>query len=204
MNNIRHKQGFTLIEILVALAIFAVIGVVAASCLHQMIGYRARLINQSDQWRTLAIARLLIQKDFSNAIDLGPLDVDSALLPGFSGQSSQLTFTRYNHANAALASDSAVFEGVTYSLSNRQLIRSTTDLNYKSSSSIVLDGVNDIQWYYLDSSKQWVQQWDMNSSNNFSQRWMDISLLPQAMRVIIKLKGIGTVQWDFTKPLVSG
>ena len=199
----QHK-GFTLIEILVALAIFAVIGVVAASCLHQMIAYRTRLTTQANQWRTLAIARLLIQKDFTNAINLNQQDVGGALLPIFNGQSDKITLTRWNHVTAAFIKNSPLFVGVSYHINDKNLMRATVGVDGKKIENILLENVEQLKLYYLNPSKLWVQQWSANGSPNERLQSTSVSQLPQAIRIIMKIKGIGTIQWDFTKPVVSG
>jgi general secretion pathway protein J len=204
MRKIQHHKGFTLIEILVALAIFAVIGVVAASCLHQMMGYRTRLIARSDQWRTLAIARLLIQKDFSNAIDLDQLDVGALWLPVFNGQPTHLSLTRINHSSSMVSKDADCFVGVMYGFADHHLMRTRILSNGQRSTSTIVDGVDSAQFYYLNASKQWEQQWSLQNASDPSAKVLSASKLPEAMRLILRLQGMGTVQWDFTKPVVSG
>jgi general secretion pathway protein J len=196
------QKGFTLIEILVALAIFAIIGIAAATCLHQMIRYRTHLTAQADQWRELAIARLLIQKDFSNAIYLSDKDFGAALLPKFSGQSQQVTLTRWNHQQASWVKNAPLFAGISYSVSNKNLLRTVKDTLGHSIKSVVAQHIQSVQFKYLDASGNWGDQW--NAINADTVQVNKISLLPLAIRVILKVKGVGTVQWDLSKPVVSG
>ena len=52
-------------------------------------------MKQTDEWRELSIAHLLIQKDFNNAIHLNSKDFIKGF-PSFSGQATSVTLTRWN------------------------------------------------------------------------------------------------------------
>jgi|GEM_PF-6212447 len=197
-----QNKGFTLIEILIALAIFAVIGIAAAVCLHQMINYRTRLTAQADQWRELAIARLLIQKDYSNAVNLSDKDLWANLLPKFSGQSGQVTLTRWNHQQASWVKQTPMFIGVTYSLSGQNLVRTIKSATGQAMQNVIAQHVTSLNIKYLNHAKQWMSSW--NIVENSSVHNQSPSHLPSAIRVILNVVGVGAVQWDFSKPVVSG
>lgn len=202
MVNSKSAKGFTLIEILVALAIFAVIGVAAATCLHQMVRYRTRLSAQADQWRLLAIAHLLIQKDVSNAISLNQQDVDASLLSPFSGQPGQMSLTRWNHLTAAWVKDAPLFSTVSYSVSDHKLMRSIQLPGGKAFASPIITGVIDAKFSYYDPiAEGWDNSWQMHSAGLQS---MSVSNLPPVIRLKMQLKGVGKIQWDFGRPMVSG
>ena len=196
------QKGFTLIEILIALAIFAVIGVAAATCLHEMITYRARITQQSDQWKAMAVARLLMQKDFSNAVDLDQKDFNVHMFPKFNGSASQLVLTRWNLMQATWSKNSAIFVGVTYQLIAGNLMRITANDKGHTTASIILPNVSKMQLQYLSPLRQWKAQWA--SGNQLNGLSLITSLLPLAMRVTLTVKGVGVVQWDFSRPQVSG
>lgn len=201
----RKKQtGFTLVEILIALAIFAIIGIAAATCLHQMIYYRNRLTSQAGEWRMLAITRLLMQKDISNTIHLDDQDLGAPLLPLFSGQSTDLTLTRWNHAQTAWIKDMPLFIGVKYSLADGDLQRTIMLPGGKNFSSVIAQDISSIKWHYLDNNQQWQSSWQSTSSTTNTDSNNTVTSLPQAIRVTLVIKNVGTIQWDFAKPVVSG
>lgn len=203
-NFCHHKQqnmrGFTLIEILIALAIFAIIGIAAGSCLHQMIHYRARLNQQSQEWRALAITRLLIQKDFENAYNLNAKDIFGQGYPKFSGQENNFTLTRWNQEQGLLVKQAPMFVGVSYMIVQNNLVRLTLNARGQATKNVILPYVQTFKCSYLNPIGQWQNSWTTEND--------EVSLLPSslptALRVTLQVKGIGTVQWDFTKPVVSG
>lgn len=200
----KHSKGFTLIEILVALAIFAIIGIAAATCLHQMIEYRTKLTKQTDTWRQMAIARLLLQKDFSNAVHINQKDFLSKGFPSFSGQAQTLTLTRWNIQQAIWNKQTSVFVTISYVLVGQNLIRISINPLGAQTKNVLLQHVKQIHFYYLNPLQQWSDQWNAMPTNMVSNATLLPSLIPVAMRLDLYIQGVGKVQWDFVKPVVSG
>jgi general secretion pathway protein J len=78
-----HMVGFTLLEVLVAISIFAVLSALAYGGLTQMLEGRDRIEAQRALWRNLALAMAQLEDDLAQARPRGVRDVSGASLPPF-------------------------------------------------------------------------------------------------------------------------
>lgn len=64
----RRTQGFTLLELLVAVAVFAVVATMAYGGLRVVVDAKSRLDEQAREWRALQIAVYAIERDLRQAV----------------------------------------------------------------------------------------------------------------------------------------
>ncbi|MDX1488314.1 MAG: type II secretion system minor pseudopilin GspJ, partial [Acidiferrobacterales bacterium] len=82
-----HEQkGLTLLELVVAVAIFALFSVMAYGALDQILTQRDHLEREQLFWRTLSLVMLRLQDDLSQARPRAVRDIDGNLLPALRGQ----------------------------------------------------------------------------------------------------------------------
>lgn len=81
-----RARGFTLLEVLVAVAIFVVLSSLAYAGLTRMLEGRDRIEAERERWRTLALAFAQLEDDLALARPRGARDVDGSVLPAFRGQ----------------------------------------------------------------------------------------------------------------------
>ena len=82
-----RAAGFTLLEVLVAVGIFALFSAMAYGSLLRILDTRDRLQTERDFWRGLSISLLLVEEDLAQARSRtvrGPNGLD--ILPAFRGQ----------------------------------------------------------------------------------------------------------------------
>ena len=94
-----YTQGFTLVETLVALAVFALLAMAGAAMLGQSIDNEAQLADANARIQSMQQARAILRADFGQALDDRPVRYgDGATRPGFSvGQDGALlTLVRLN------------------------------------------------------------------------------------------------------------
>lgn len=84
----QNQAGFTLIEMTVAVAIFAIVSGAGYAALEQALAVQARLNDQRDYWRQLEFAMAVMQRDFASAIDRPPRAVDSRPEYAFQGDAT--------------------------------------------------------------------------------------------------------------------
>lgn len=81
-----NQRGFTLLEVLVAIAIFALISAMAYGSLNQVLHTRDRLEEERAFWQALTLAFLRIEEDVSQARTRPVRDVDGGQRAPFIGQ----------------------------------------------------------------------------------------------------------------------
>jgi general secretion pathway protein J len=84
----QNQAGFTLIEIIVAVGIFAIVSGAGYAALEQALAVQARLNDERDYWRQLEFAMAVMQRDFAGAIDRPPRAVDSRPVYAFQGDAT--------------------------------------------------------------------------------------------------------------------
>ncbi len=82
----RRNSGFTLLEVLIAVAIFALISAMAYGALNQSLRTRDRVEAERQYWNALALVFLRLEDDIGQARARGVRDNGGATLPPFVGQ----------------------------------------------------------------------------------------------------------------------
>ena len=123
----KRFQGFTLIEILIALSILAVVGVMMAMGLRSAVSISARLTQKAHELTTIQTAVMIIERDLSQIINRPILDVSSQQLPGLtlrnSNQEVFFEFTRAGVVNPYSLQNRTTMQRVLYHYDGKQLIR---------------------------------------------------------------------------------
>lgn len=103
-----RNTGFTLIEVMVALVIFALLAALGYRGLDAVLGAEAHVRDEARTWRTLAVAFASIDEALGAAIDMPVRDRDGAVAAPFSGSAARrrddeplLVFTRLGFAGYA-------------------------------------------------------------------------------------------------------
>lgn len=82
----RTAHGFTLLEVLIAVSVFAVLSALAYAGLLHMLEGRDRIEAEREQWRQLALAFVQLEDDLAQARPRPIRDTGGAVLPAFRGQ----------------------------------------------------------------------------------------------------------------------
>lgn len=193
----QRTGGFTLVEILVAMAIVAVIGVLAYGGLHGLIREREQTATSMQRLRLVQQAFAIMTRDFSQ---LEPRAVRDPLggtpLAAFlSAPQSQppLVFTRGGWGNP-LADVRSTEERVAYQLDNGQLLRwSWPELDVPAQTQpvkqVLLATVTQFDLRFMDSNGDWQTQWPPLNANSVAY----LAQLPRAVEIDVTLKDLGRI-----------
>ncbi|HEY5683584.1 MAG TPA: type II secretion system minor pseudopilin GspJ [Sulfuricaulis sp.] len=86
----KREKGFTLLELLVAIGIFALISAIAYGSLIRLMNDRARLEAEHNFWRSLSLTFTRLEDDFSQARERSIRDVIGFAQPAFRGQPTDI------------------------------------------------------------------------------------------------------------------
>jgi general secretion pathway protein J len=197
----KNHGGFTLLELLVALAIFSLIAVMAYGGLETVLNQQARTEENAESLAALQKTYLVMQRDIEQAVprairdefgdQQGPL-VGTALF--------QLTRGGWNNpANQPRSS----LQRVGYSLEDRQLIRYAWLVLDRAQDSAptrqpLAEDIESLQVRYLDETGDWQEQWPpIQAGNNPAATPLDF---PRAVEMTLEHARFGTLIWLFQLP----
>jgi general secretion pathway protein J len=199
-----NSRGFTLIEILVALVIFAIMGVLAAMSLQSMIRTHSMLKKADASLTQLQIAMTLLRRDIIQVIDRPIIDSDGAVETAFVGTGgNKIVLTRTGLQNPLNISMQSNMQRVGYELDGDKLIRLTWDVldqppRAQPEKQVLLDHVQSLQWQFLTDKNQLVSSWPPAQGSNL--KMQNQSALPKAVEMVMHIKNQGVVQGVFPIP----
>lgn len=195
----RPARGFTLIEFLVAIGLFAVMSAMAYSALGQMLTARDRLDAERAYWAKLALVFIRMEEDFSQARARTVRNATGATVPAFIGRQTDtralappvVEFTRGGVLLMPDTEGRSDLQRVGYRLSEGRLQRQTwpvLDLGFGAEpiESPVLDDVEDFQVRYLNQKGQWVNSWPSAGPANPLPRAVEVSLVLRQYGEIVR------------------
>ncbi|RYE01564.1 MAG: prepilin-type N-terminal cleavage/methylation domain-containing protein [Sphingomonadales bacterium] len=145
MNARRGEAGFTLLELMISLGLFALIAVAGLALVDGIIKVQNRTEGRSDRLADLQRAMIVISSDLDQ------------IAPGsISGGGAELSFSRAAPAMGGVAVP------VRYSIANGNLIRQIGPLPQE-----VLTGIAMLRWRFWDGT--WVNNWPFDDKSR--ERW---------------------------------
>lgn len=160
--------GMTLLELVIAIAVFSLVAAAAYGALSQGLIVQERLQEQRRFWQRVETVFNLVHTDFEQAVELGPRGAGSNEFDGYAyGNSAaypyMLEFTRRVNTDFH-AGPASPFARVGYRLDDGGLYRRTWTWLDQSSAldaadSLLLEGISDIRLRYLAGAEVWLTRW---------------------------------------------
>lgn len=119
------RQGYTLIEIMIALSVFAIIATITASVMIHVFDVRSRVAAQAEQLGELQLAVSLLTHDVTQFIPHTVRTQDMHVFAAFIGSHEHMEFTRSGVANPKGVAAKSSLERVAFLCQGSQLIRRT-------------------------------------------------------------------------------
>lgn len=159
----RPSSGFTLLELLVALAVFAALAAAAYGGLAQIARTRAALAAQQDRFAAVTRAVGTLERDLRQAVARPVRGNDGALLPALVGRADGVELTRLGFANPR-AEPRSNLQRVVHALDNRRLLRGRYAVldrapNSAPATATLLDQVDGLRLRYLGRDGVWRERW---------------------------------------------
>lgn len=190
-----HSKGFTLLELLIAIAIFSLISVMAFSGLNSVLFNKEIIDHELNRLSNIQRTMLNLSRDIEQAANRPIRDELGGTLPALSGgqniDSTLIEFTRFGWRNPAQQTRSQL-QRVAYSFEDNQLIRLywhhldhlQTDEPVKR---ILLNDVERISIRYLD--EDWTNVWPKLVLDESS----PLTPLPRAIEITLELQDWGKI-----------
>ena len=187
---ITASSGFTLLELLVAVALFAVVAVLAYGGLDQIARQGGDLEAESARLADVQRAVDRLVSDLRAATPRPIRDASTGRVPALLGAAQSIEFTRGGYGNR-LAQPRAELERVGYRLEGNQLLRlHFAALDRPSSlperNDQLLDGVVELRLSYRDTGGRELAGWPDARSSNAS--------LPAAVMLRLRLDDYGDIE----------
>lgn len=189
-----RQAGFTLIEVLVAMAVFGVLSALAYMTLGQTLSNSDMLTERMDRLRAVQRTMTYLSTDLLQAAprairsDLG--EPGAALISDF-GAEFALQLTHNGWPNSAGVPRSTQQRSA-YRIEDDELIRYHWNVldrtvNNIPVATVLLDNIESLTFRFLQTDGEWVEQWPPNSAQSAS----NSNLLPRAVTIVLVLPDEG-------------
>jgi general secretion pathway protein J len=197
----KKHNGFTLIEILIALTVFAILATLTSSSLYYAFNTRARVNEQAERLNNLQLAVSIIQQDTSQIVERSIRGNEMRLFPIIMGLTHYLEFTRDGHINPKSQDKRSTLKRIALvCLEGKLLHRTWISLdpanrnNY--SDKVLIDNLTDCHFNYLNQNLQSLAEWREQAMTQ-NQR---PEPFPKAIQINLTLKDWGDMNLLFIIP----
>ena len=197
----KWNKGFTLIEILIALTVFAILATITSSSLYYAFNARTRVNAQAEQLNNLQLAVSLIQQDTSQIVGRAIRGNEMRLFPAFVGQPKYMEFTRDGNVNPNSIEKRSTLKRVALVCQDEKLVHRTWDIldsidrnTYKDK--VLIDNIKECHFNYLNQTLQTLQEWREQAGTQNQ----PAEIFPKAMQINIILKEWGEMNLLFIIP----
>lgn len=168
--------GFTLVELLVALSLLAMIALIGVAMLRVSIDSQARIAARVDDISRLDRLHAIMTQDFSQAVGRNRRGFDGASIAAFVGSTRAVALVRIGRVPLANSSASTV-ESLVYRFAEQGWWRSATraDGHVAGTGDVLQGELRDVRLSYRGAAGVWFDSWD---SQEYNVR------LPHAVRVV--------------------
>lgn len=195
--NVDAISGFTLLELLVAIAIFSVMSVVAYRGLNATLETRAHLLEDNRKWRELSVFFAQLKDGLTNVVNRPVRSNNDLLLPAFAGkpevigdEDTQLVFTRMGLPGQQGSLGDLQRYGYRLRENNiEQLVWPVLDQAPRTHPAVfqVLTHVSSFVMRYLDKQGIWQSKWPVSGQSDVAPQAVEIRIGLQSGEQIVRI-----------------
>jgi len=157
-----HTRGYTLIELMIALFIFAIISTLITFALRAVIKARDQTIAANQRLEEIQACITRLDADLQQMIPYIRHDAAGLPLSALLWDSPVLSFTRTGFMNPQSQLPRSNFAMIRYELRGSQLLRYTDTIPYDTPTKdpqVLLNGVTSWQWKFFDEAQRTYANW---------------------------------------------
>lgn len=194
-----RARGFTLLELIVVIAIFGIFAVMAYGGLNSVLKTRVQVERAQDRLAEVQKAYLRLRDDLQQ-VALRPIrDGYGDAQPALRGldQPLLLEFTRAGWRNPA-SLPRATLERVAYRVEENRLLRASWRVldqsqDSKAVDTVLLTDVEEMELRYLDPDREWRRRWPVESADLAQAQQPP----PLAVEITLKTRDMGELRFLF-------
>ena len=196
-----RNDGYTLIEVIIALALFALVTTLSATVIKQAFDTRAQLMATTDRLHAVELVVSLLQRDSAHITNRAIRSTDKQLFPPFIGESNYLEFTRNGIVNPNAMQKRSTMKRVALLCEQKRLIRRTwlsldAPSHHKFMDKILLDNLEHCTFSYLSQTQEQLSEWRPYALGKKQSK----TVLPSAILLRIKPEKLGQATLFFIIP----
>ncbi|MBI1422785.1 MAG: type II secretion system protein GspJ [Gammaproteobacteria bacterium] len=205
MRRRQRQHGFTLFELLVAVAILAIISAMAYSGLIQVEDARKQLTDTETRLSEIQLAFLNFERDIQQVVHRPIRNQYDTLRPSVAGQGEYLMeLTRGGVRNPAHVARS-LLQRVAYMVENDNLERLSWSVldqapDSQPAKQVLLKKITSIEIRFLDSSGEWSTYWPPQTTSSTATTALPPDAFPRAVSVKLELPDVGSIERIFLVP----
>ncbi len=195
------SNGYTLIEIMIALAVFAILATITSSVMYRAFDTRARVSAQADRVNTLQLVLTMVERDVAQIVNRSIRGNEMQLVPEFVGQSQYIEFTRGGIVNPNGIEQRSTLRRVAFLCTGDKLIRRSwqrldTPDSAHYQDKVLLENLDACSFAYLSQIHQILVEWREKAV----QQNQKSALLPLAVQLTLTLHDWGNMSLLFPIP----
>ncbi len=192
------NKGYTLIEVMIALSVFAIIATLSSGVMYHVFDIRGRVAEQANQLDELQLALTLIEHDTVQFVPRTVRTKDMHVFSSFTGVHQYMEFTRGGLVNPKGLVLRSTLKRIAFLCNDNQLIRRSWDVldtpnrrHYEDK--ILLSNLEDCSFAYVSISHQIMPEWRAYRVDQ-NQR---VESVPSAIQITIYPTGWGKMTFLF-------